>query len=200
LRVLIRLTDTQVSVDGSISGSSSQVLILTVWDVEVSLGVTVFLCKTEINDINLIATLANAHEEVVRLDITVNEGLGMNILNPGDELVGKKKNGLQRELAVAEIEKILQAGSEEIKNHSIVVTLGSKPTDERDSDTTSKRFVDTCLIFKLRVFGLYALKLDGNLFTGDDIGTKVDISEAAAADLPANAVLVTHAKILSKQC
>jgi hypothetical protein len=186
-----------MSVNGSIPGSPSQVLILTVWDMEVSLGVAVLLCETEINDIDLVSPLANAHQEVVWLDITVNEGLGVNILNPGDELIGKQKNGLQRELAVAEIEQILQARSEEIEYHSIVVTLGSKPTDERDSDTTSERLVDTCLIFKLRMLSFYALKLNSNLFTRDDVGTKVDISEAAAAYLPANAVLITHAKILS---
>ena len=85
----MRLTDAQVSVNGSIPGSPSQVLILTVWDMEVSLGVTVLLCKTEINDIDLVAPLANAHKEVIWLDITVNEGLGVNVLNPGDELVGQ---------------------------------------------------------------------------------------------------------------
>jgi hypothetical protein len=47
------------------------------------------------------------------------------------------------------------------------------------------------------MLGLYALKLDGNFFTRDYVRTKVDIPEAAAADLPANAVLVTHAKVLS---
>ena len=46
---------------------------------EVSLGVTVLLCKTEINDIDLIAALANSHKEVVWLDITVNERLGVNV-------------------------------------------------------------------------------------------------------------------------
>jgi hypothetical protein len=66
-------TDAQMSVDGSITGSTGQVLILTVWDVEMSLGVTVLLGKTEINDIDLVTTLSYAHEEVVWLDITVDE-------------------------------------------------------------------------------------------------------------------------------
>jgi len=46
------------------------------------------------------------------------------------------------------------------------------------------------------MLSLHALKLDGNLFTRDDVCTQVDISEAAAADLPTDAVLVTDAKIL----
>jgi hypothetical protein len=83
-------TDTQVSVNGSITRSTGQVLVLTVWDVEVSLRVTVLLGQTEINDIDLVATLANAHKEVVRLDITMDEGFGVDVLDAGDELVGEK--------------------------------------------------------------------------------------------------------------
>jgi len=97
-----------VGVDGGIASSTSQVLVLPVWDVEVSLWVTVLLGETEIDNVDLVATLADAHEEVVRLDITVDEGLGMNVLNTGDQLVGKEKNGLQGELAVAEVEEVFQ--------------------------------------------------------------------------------------------
>jgi hypothetical protein len=48
------------------------------------------------------------------------------------------------------------------------------------------------------VLCLDGLKLDGNLFTRDDIGTKVDITEAAASDFTTNAVLVADTKILQK--
>ena len=37
------------------------------------LGIAVLLCQTKVNDINLIPTLTNAHEEVIGLDITVDE-------------------------------------------------------------------------------------------------------------------------------
>ena len=163
------LTNSQVSIDGSITSSTSQVLVLTVWDVEVSLRVTVLLGKTEINDIDLVASLTNAHEEVVRLDITVDERLGMNVLNAGDELICQQQNSLQGELSVAEVEKILQTRSKEIKDHGIVITFGSKPADKGNSNTTGEGLVDTCLIFELRVLGLDTLKLNGNLFTRDDV-------------------------------
>ena len=192
-------TDAQVGVDGGITSSSGQVLVLPIRDVEVGLGVTVFLGQTEIDDIDLVAALADAHEEVVRLDITVDEGLGVDVLDAGDELIGQQENGLQGELAVAEVEEILQAGSEEIKNHGIVVTLGTEPADKGDTDTTSERLVDTGLIFKLGVLGLDRLKLDGNLFTRDDVGAEVDIAEAATSDLTTDAVLVADAKILQER-
>lgn len=189
-----------MGVDGGITSSSGQVLVLPIRDVEVRLWVTVFLGQTEIDDIDLVAALADTHEEVVRLDITVDEGLGMDVLDAGDELIGQQKNGLQGELAVAEVEKILQAGSEEIKNHGIVVALSTEPADKWDTNTTGERLVDTGLIFELGVLGLDRLKLDGNLFTRDNISAEVDVTEAATSDLTTDAVLVADAKILQETC
>jgi hypothetical protein len=49
----------------------------------------------------------------------------------------------------------------------------------------------------LRILGLFLLKLNGNFFTSDDVGSEVDLAEAVTAKPLANAVLVTYAKILS---
>ena len=62
--------------------------------------------------------------------------LGMNVLNTGNELIGKQKNSFQRELPVAEVEEILQARSKEIKNHDIVSKVGSIPMDKGDADAS----------------------------------------------------------------
>src|SRR6266536_2784682 len=149
----MRLTDPQVGINRGITSSTGQVLVLPIRNVEVSLWVTVLLCQTEINDIDLVTALANAHEEVIRLNITVDEGLGMDVLNAGDELICEEKNCLQRELAVAEVEEILEGRAKEIQNHGIVVTLSTEPADEGDADTSSKGLVDTGLIFVLGVLG-----------------------------------------------
>lgn len=147
-------TDTKMSVDGGVTSSTRQVLVLTVWDVEVSLWVSVLLGQTEINDIDLVTTLTNTHEEVVRLDITMDEGFGVNVFDAGDELIGEEKDRLQGEFAVAEVEEILQTGSEKVKHHGIVVTLGTEPANERNADTTGEGLVDTSLIFELRMLSL----------------------------------------------
>jgi hypothetical protein len=68
------------------------------------LRVTILLRQAEVDDIHLVAALADAHEEVVRLDITVDEGLGVDVLNTGDELICEEKNCLQGKLAIAEVE------------------------------------------------------------------------------------------------
>jgi hypothetical protein len=167
--------------------------------VEVSLGVTVLLGETEVNDVDLVATLADAHEEVVRLNITVNEGLGMDVLDTGNQLVGKEKDGLQGELSVAEVEKVFQGGSKEVENHGIVVTLGAEPADERDADTSSKGLVDTGFILELWMLGLDTLKLDSNLFTGDNVGSEVDVTERTTTNLTTDAVFIADAKILKDE-
>ena len=135
------------------------------------LGVAVLLGETKVDDIDLVAALANAHEEVVGLDITVDERLCVDVLDAGDELVGKKQDRLERKLAVAEVEEILERRAEQIQDHGVVVTLSSEPADKRNAYAASKRLVDTGLILKLGVLGLDALKLDGDLFAGDDVGT-----------------------------
>jgi hypothetical protein len=185
-----------MGVNRSITGSTGQVLVLSVWDVEMGLGVTVLLGQTEIDNVDLVTTLSDAHEEVVRLDITVDEGLGMDVLDTRDELIGQEQDGLQRELAVAEVEQVLQTGSEEIKNHGIVVTLCSEPAHEGDTHTAGQRLVDTSLIFELGVLGLDALELDGDLLARDNVGAEIDVTEATASDLTADAVLITYTEIL----
>lgn len=103
--------------------------------------------------------------------------LGVDVLDSGNELIGEKENGLQREFAVAEIEEIFQTGAKEIEHHGVVVTLGAEPTNERDTHTTGQRFVDTSFIFELRVLRLDRLKFDGNLLSRDDVGAQVNITE-----------------------
>jgi hypothetical protein len=136
-----------------------------------SLWVPVLLGKTEVNDIHLVTTFTNAHEKVVWLNITVYEGLGVDVLDTRDELVCEEQNGLQGELSVAEVEKILQTGSKQIENHGIVVALGSEPADKGNSNTSSEGFVDTSLILELGVFGLDALKLDSDFLSRNNVGS-----------------------------
>lgn len=189
-------TDTEMGVDGGIASSASEVLVLSIRDVEVSLRVTILLGQSKVDNIDLISTFANAHQEVVRLDITVDERLGVDVLNTGDELIRQEENGLQGEFPVAEVEQILQAGSEEVQDHGIVITLGAEPADEGNANAAGERLVDPGLILELGVLGLDTLQFDGDLLTGDDVSSQVDITKGTRANLAANAVFVTDAEIL----
>ena len=163
-------TDTQVSVDGSIASGAGQVLVLTVRDVEVRLRVPILLGQTKVDNIHLIPSLANAHQEVVRLDITMDEGLGVDVFDAGDELVGEQQHGLERELAVAEVEEVFERWAEQVEHHGVVVTFRAEPSYEGDADAAGEGFVDAGFVLQLRVLGLDALEFDGDLFAGDDVG------------------------------
>jgi hypothetical protein len=52
----------------------------------------------------MVTTLADTHQEVIRLDVTVNELARMDVFDARYKLIGKKKNRLEGELAVAEVE------------------------------------------------------------------------------------------------
>ena len=76
-----RLFNTEMSVDACVPSRSCQVLVLAVRDVEVSFRVSILLGQTEIDHIDLIASLTNAHEEVVWLDVSVDEGLCVDVFD-----------------------------------------------------------------------------------------------------------------------
>jgi hypothetical protein len=86
----------------------------------------------------------------------------VDVLDARNQLVGKQKDGLEGEFAVAEVEQILQTRSKEVEDHGIVVTFSAKPANKGDSDASSKGLVDTGFIFELRVLCLDALELDGD--------------------------------------
>lgn len=92
--VTARLLDTKMGVDGGITGSTSQVLVLSVGDVEVGLGITVLLGKTKIDNVDLVSALTDTHEEIVGLDISVDKGFGVDVLNTRNELISQEKDGL----------------------------------------------------------------------------------------------------------
>lgn len=151
-----------MGVDTGVTGGTSQVLVFTVRDMEMSLGVAIFLRQTEIDNVDLVPSLANAHEEVVGLDIAMDEVTRVDVLDSGDleeelvheykahseqlmkthKLVGKKENGLETELSVAEVEEVLKRWTQQIENHCVVIAFGAEPSHKGDTHTTSEGLVD----------------------------------------------------------
>ena len=48
------------------------------------LGIVILLGESEVNDVNLVPVPANAHQEIVGLDIMVNELTRVYVLNTGN--------------------------------------------------------------------------------------------------------------------
>lgn len=70
-----------MGIDTGITGGSCQVLVLPVGNVEVALGVTVLLGQSKVDHVHLVTALSDAHQEVIRFDIAVNEVLGMDVFD-----------------------------------------------------------------------------------------------------------------------
>ena len=71
-------------VDAGVSSGTGQVLVLSVRDVQVRLGISVLLGESEIDDVDLISSLSDSHQEIVGLDISVNEVSRVNVFDSGD--------------------------------------------------------------------------------------------------------------------
>jgi len=89
-----RLLITNVCVERSVTGRTSQILTLTEGNVFV-LAVLVALSQTEINDINVVlCAFGSAYQEVVRFDIPMDNPFFMHFLNALNHLMSDMKHRL----------------------------------------------------------------------------------------------------------
>jgi len=70
-----------MSIDRRVSCGAGEILVLPVGNVKVGVGVTKFLREAEIDDINYVFVLADAHQEVVWFDIAMDEISTVDILD-----------------------------------------------------------------------------------------------------------------------
>ena len=94
--------------NGGVSGGSSQILAILVGNM-ISLTIHVALSKTKVNDVDEVACgLCRSDKEVIRFHITMDDSLGVDLLEMFHELNSNQKNRLHVELAFAVLEKIFQ--------------------------------------------------------------------------------------------
>ena len=118
------LFDTDVSVDTGISGGTCEGFSVLVLDV-LSIGRHELLGETEIDDENSVGVLSSSDGEVIRLDISVDDSSGVDVLDSLDHLLGNHENCLQGELSGAVVEEVFEGSSEEVHDHQVVLALGS---------------------------------------------------------------------------
>ena len=186
------LLDAQVGVDGRVARRARQILVLAVHDVLAGAVVAVLFGEAEVDEEDLIAVAADAHEEVVGLDVAMNEVLVVHELDAADHLVGEHEHGLHGEAARAEVEEILETRTEQIHDEYVVVLLLAVPAYVRYADAALQYLVQLALVQELRVARLHRLELDGDLLAIGHVDAQVDVAERAAADLAYQTVLAAH--------
>jgi hypothetical protein len=92
------------------------------------------------------------------------------------KLVCEEQDGLETELAVAKVEEVLKGGAEKVEYHGVVVALGAEPSDKGHTDAAGEGLVDLGLVLKLGMLGLDGLELDGDLFTGNDVDSEINVT------------------------
>ena len=170
-----------MSVDTRIPRSACEGLVVFVGDVLARLGISIALGQAEVDDVDDVLLLAMANEEVVRLHVAMNKVVIVQELQSLDHLVSYHERGFDGELALAEVERILQTRSQQVHDHRVVVSLDAEPVYARDarcslkvndaSSLTSavKYFVNLRLIKQLRELCLHRLEFYRNVVASFDV-------------------------------
>ena len=133
------------------------------------LDVATFRCESQVGHINLIPLLPHTHQAIFWFDISVDEIIGMDIIQTANELVGEHQNGFKREGATTVIEKVFQTGTQQIKHHRVIFTLGRIEVYTWNTSTTRKRSINVSFTLEERGIDGNVFKFDSNLITGVDI-------------------------------
>jgi hypothetical protein len=92
------------------------------------------------------------------------------------KLVCEEQDSLETEFAVAKVEEVLKGGAKEVHDHRVVIAFGAEPPDKGHTDAACEGLVDLGLVLKLGMLGLDGLELDGDLFTGNDVDSEINVT------------------------
>lgn len=98
----------EVGVEAGKAGRSCELLAIPEGDVLAILGVYVLLAKAIVNEVDYVGLSASAHAEVVRLHISVEELLAVEVFKATAHLLAQKQSSLEGELALAILVQVLQ--------------------------------------------------------------------------------------------
>ena len=128
------------------------------------LDITTFSGKSQIGDIHLVPTLSHTHQEILRLNVAMDDILGVNKLKTMEKLVSKHHHSLEGEPATAKIEKVLQTRSQKIEDHSIIFAFEQIIVNAWNTDTASKRSIDIDFSFEEGWTFIDVFEFNGDLF------------------------------------
>lgn len=128
------LLDAEVRVDGGVAGGAGEVLVVLVGDV--AAVELVLLGESEVDDEDGGALAVPADEEVVGLDVAVDETLGMDVLDPLQDLQADHDDGLQRKTLVELLEQRLQRLPQHLHYHHALLALSEILVDLAEKGAT----------------------------------------------------------------
>ena len=127
--------------------------------------VSVFLGQSKVYQEQFVAVSTNPHQKVVWLDVAVDEVLVVDVLDSPDHLIRQHEHSLHGEPPGAEVEEVLEAGSEKVHDQDIVVPLLTIPPDVGDAHSSLQDLVELALVQQLGMPSLHTLQLHSDLNT-----------------------------------
>jgi len=170
-----------MGIDRRVAGGAGEVLVLAVQDVMTRVRIAELLGQPEVDQEELIAVPTNAHEEVVRLNVAMDEALQMDVLQATDHLVDQHQHCLDGEVARAEVEQVLERGSQQVHDQGVEVLLLAVVTDTGEAHAAAQDAVQLGLVQQLRMTGVGTLHLDGHLLAALDAHAQVNVAKRAAS-------------------
>ena len=173
-----------MSVDAGETCCANQLWTHGTTGIAIHLGGTAFRCETQVGHIYLVPLPLHTHQAILRLDVSMDDIIGVDILQATNELVGKHQHRFEREFATAKIEKILQTWAQQIKHHGIVFALGHISVNLRNTGTARKRSIQFGLTFEEGRIDGDVFEFDSNFVTGIcDVGTLCAVNESHEATM-----------------
>jgi hypothetical protein len=102
------LLDSNVRVHTSVASRSSQRLVISVRDVIACLGVFVALGEAEVDHETCVPLVIVSHQEVIRLHVTMQEVVRVQVLETGEHLISQHANSFQSESTSTILEQIFE--------------------------------------------------------------------------------------------
>ena len=112
--------------------------------------VSVFLGQSKVYQEQFVAVSTNPHQKVVWLDVAVDEVLVVDVLDSPDHLISQHEHSLHGEPPGAEVEEVLEAGSEKVHDQDIVVPLRPIPPNVGNAYPTLEDLVKLRVVEKLQ--------------------------------------------------
>jgi hypothetical protein len=174
-----------VGVKRGIAGGAGELFTFFVRNVPACVRIFVPFGKAEVDHVNNVLLLANADQEVVRLDVAVQKSLLVDIFDALEHLNRNHQHSLQAELSVTELKQVFERRPKEIHHEHVIFLVRTVVVHTRNSASTLKQPIQFRLIVELREFGLQRLDLRRHFFVLALVcHYKTNTSHSDSASLP----------------
>lgn len=164
-----------------------------------ALRILIALGQAKVNHIQFVAIPADAHQKVIWLHVAVYKTMLMHALEAHQQLIGQHEDCLQREVALAQVEQILQRGAQQLHDQRIEALLAAVVQECRQSSMRTDLLIDLCLVAQQWILDIDRLDFDSHILAVLRINALIDLTKRTAANRLEQTIFATDYAILQSQ-